>query len=331
MRILVIGGTRFIGRAAVAQLHAAGHTLAVLNRGQTPADLPDGVTRFTGDASALADSRADIAAFAPDVVLHTIVIHAGHARDLMAVCRGIAGRVVLLSSMDVYRAYGRLIGTEPGPPERGPASEDAPLREKRYPYRERFPDESHPLHHYDKIPAEQAVLGDSDLPGTVLRLPMVIGPHDYQHRLYGYIKPMLDGRTALVMGADYARWRSTYGYVENIAHGIALACTDDRAAGRVYNVAHAAFTPLQMGQMVAAALAWSGEFVTVPEADLPDALHPGMDTRHHLVVSSQRIRAELDYAEPVDFDGRRAPHGRMGARQSTRSGPGGGVELRGGG
>ncbi|MFM9735660.1 NAD-dependent epimerase/dehydratase family protein, partial [Streptomyces niveiscabiei] len=74
-------------------------------------------------------------------------------------------------------------------------------------------------------------------PGTVLRLPMVYGPGDRQHRLWSYLKRMDDRRPAILMGATQARWRTTRGYVENVAAAIALAVTDDRAAGRIYNVA----------------------------------------------------------------------------------------------
>ena len=42
MRVVVLGGTRFIGRAVVAELVAAGHDVLVVHRGQhEPVDLPD--------------------------------------------------------------------------------------------------------------------------------------------------------------------------------------------------------------------------------------------------------------------------------------------------
>ncbi len=290
MRILVIGGTRFIGAAAVRRLHQLGHTLAVFNRGQSPLAPPEGVTRLTGDIAHLDEAREAFAAFRPDVALHTIAITRQHAFDFMAAVRGLAGRVVLLSSMDVYRAYGRLIGTEPGSPDPVPLNEDSPRRSKLYPYRDKFP-EGHIMRDYDKIPIEKVVMGEPGLPGTVLRLPMVIGPHDYQHRLYPFIKPMLDGRPHLVMQAEYARWRSTFGYVENIGAGIARACLDERAAGHVYNVGVAAFSMLELGQMVKAALDWPGEFKLIPGEALPPALRvDDMNLEQPLVCSTSRIR-----------------------------------------
>ena len=42
MRVLIIGGTHFIGPAVVRSLHEMGHEVTVFHRGQTTADLPSG-------------------------------------------------------------------------------------------------------------------------------------------------------------------------------------------------------------------------------------------------------------------------------------------------
>ncbi len=53
MRILVIGGTRFIGLTTVRLLSQQGHTVAVFHRGQAQADLPQGVQQIRGDKQTL--------------------------------------------------------------------------------------------------------------------------------------------------------------------------------------------------------------------------------------------------------------------------------------
>ncbi len=53
----------------------------------------------------------------------------------LATLRGATGRVVAISSVDVYRAFARLIGTEPDEPDPTPLTEDSPTRERLYPYR----------------------------------------------------------------------------------------------------------------------------------------------------------------------------------------------------
>ena len=49
MRVLVMGGTQFNGRALVSELVRAGYDVTVCNRGRTPAELPAGVRRLTAD------------------------------------------------------------------------------------------------------------------------------------------------------------------------------------------------------------------------------------------------------------------------------------------
>ena len=62
-----------------------------------------------------------------------IAFTAPDAEALMAAFRGLARRVVVVSSQDVYRAYGRLIGIEPGPPDPVPLDETSPLRSRLFP------------------------------------------------------------------------------------------------------------------------------------------------------------------------------------------------------
>ena len=49
MRVLVLGGSRFVGAWLVDELVNAGHQVTVFNRGQTPAILPAEVERLYGD------------------------------------------------------------------------------------------------------------------------------------------------------------------------------------------------------------------------------------------------------------------------------------------
>ena len=130
MRIVIIGGTGLTGPHIVRFLVSLGHDVMVYHRGQTLAELPAGVKRVLGDRTRLADHASELRGFGPDVVLHMVATTEQHAQALMDVFRGIARRVVAISSQDVYRAYGRLINIEPGPPEPVPLTEEAPLRER---------------------------------------------------------------------------------------------------------------------------------------------------------------------------------------------------------
>jgi nucleoside-diphosphate-sugar epimerase len=229
------------------------------------------------------------------------------AQSVMETFVGIAQRVVAISSQDVYCAYGKFIGLESGPAESVPITEDAPLRQRLYPYRReslRSPDDpTRYLDDYDKIPVEQTIMGDPDLPGTILRLPMVYGPRDNQHRLFEYLKRMDDQRPAILLDRGLARWRWTRGYVENVAAAIALAVTDARAAGRIYNVGEQeALTTSEWVRKIGDAVRWSGQVIPVRKEQLPDHLVSGINTDQHLVTDSSRIREELGYEETVSHD-----------------------------
>jgi nucleoside-diphosphate-sugar epimerase len=178
MRILVIGGSGFIGLPLVEQLVAGGHEVAVFHRGRRPLELPAAVRRIVGDRKALADHAEALRGFRPGVVIDMILSSGAQAARLMQTFRGAARRVVALSSIDVYRACGVLHGLEEGPLEPLPLTEDSPLRTRPSTYP---PQQIRMLQSvfgwldddYDKIPVERAVLSDPSLPGTVLRLPMV--------------------------------------------------------------------------------------------------------------------------------------------------------------
>jgi len=305
MNVLVIGGSGFIGPFLIRQLQRRGHTLAVFHRGTNQSVLPPEVEHITGDRRELARHKPSFARLKPDVVIDLILSSGRQARALVGTFRGIARRLVAASSMDVYRAVGVLHGSEPGELEPLPLTEESPLRTKLQTYP---PERVRMLQkvfgwlddEYDKIPVEQEILSDHELPGTVLRLPMIYGPGDPLHRLFPLLKRMDDGRKKILFADDAAAWRGSRGYVENVAQALALAATDDRAAGKIYNVAEEqAFSELEWAKSVAAQTGWHGELIVLPRHQVPKHLIQPGNTAQHWVASSQRIRSELGYREIV--------------------------------
>src|SRR4030095_9682661 len=162
MKVLIIGGTRFIGLRVVCRLIEEGHEVTVFHRGQTNSPIPTEVKEITGDRRDLAGFTSEFAQIAPAVVLDMICYNEQEAETLMNTFRGVPRRFIVASSMDVYRAYGCLLGLESAAPDPMPLEEDSPLRESRFPYRAQAKGPDDMAFNYDKIPVERVVMSDSD-------------------------------------------------------------------------------------------------------------------------------------------------------------------------
>jgi nucleoside-diphosphate-sugar epimerase len=94
--------------------------------------------------------------------------------------------------------------------------------------------------------------------------------------------------------------RFSHGYVEHVAAAIALAVTDDRAAGRIYNLGEASTpTLLERIQTLGNLVDWHGEIVTLPGDQLPSHLQMNLQWQYHLATDTTRFREELGYVEPM--------------------------------
>jgi nucleoside-diphosphate-sugar epimerase len=294
LRVVVLGGTRFIGPYVVRQLAEAGHEVTIVHRGETEAELPSSVRHVHGDFRNLEQRLAELRDPSPDVVIDMIPWLAKSGGHGVLHFKGIARRGLVITSCDVYRAFARFWRSEPGPPDPLPLTEESPLRSKI------APDRGSLRLDFDNVEVEEQVMGEAELPVTALRLPATYGPGDAQHRLYELVRTMDDARPAILIEERFACWRWARGYVEDVAAAIALAAADERASGRVYNVAQpGAYSEAQWARIVSDAHGWRGEILAVPTEALPESMRADYDERQEFVVSSDRIRAELGYEEQV--------------------------------
>ncbi len=274
MRVLIVGGTRFIGAHTARQLTDAGADITVFHRGISENSILPNV-RHICDPSAgypILQFPEAVSATDWDVVIHMVMMGEADGRAVAAFS-GRAGRLVMISSGDVYRAYGRLTRYEPGEPDPVPLGEEAPLRGVLFPYRAQVARLGAYAHDYEKILAERAVRDIASLPSAILRLPKVYGPEDNADlaTVYGF--------------AAQPHWRWTHGHVENVAHAIVLAATHEAAPGRIYNVGEA-HTPT-MGERLA----------QLPSRAQPSQAPPPFDFRQSMICDTSRIRDELGYRE----------------------------------
>lgn len=277
MRVLVIGGTRFIGPRVVRRLIKAGHEVGIFYRGDHEAVLPVNVRRFKDSRAAMPVTKIpeELRAYAPEIVLHMIAMGERDGEAARKGFVGIARRIVAPSSGDVYRAFGIFKGSEKGPTERELLRESSPLRSKLFPYRTKETPQDALEYYYDKILAERELSADSRLPATILRLPKVYGPED-------------NGNLATVYGfRNHPDWRWTHGYVENVAQAIVQAIVNDGALGQIYIVGE------EITPTVAERLAY------LPPNPNAAILDHEANFAQNIAYDTSLIRRELGYVEEI--------------------------------
>jgi nucleoside-diphosphate-sugar epimerase len=292
MRVMVLGGTRFIGAAIVEELHAAGHELLLVHRGEHE---PDGgaaaaADHLHADRRDLPHLRGAVADFGPEALVDTCAMAAADAETALATA-GDGVRLLVLSSMDVYRAFGAVLArTET---DAVPLDETSPVRPERYPYR------GHPrlggeawVRDYEKLDVEAAYLTRE---ATVCRLPMVYGERDYQRREEPVLRRVRAGRDRLPVGAG--SWLWTRGYVRDVAAGVRLALESDAAIAEVLNLGEArTWTMGLWARHVLEAAGSAAELVRVPDVLLPEDLQALGTVPQHLLVDSSKARDLLGWA-----------------------------------
>lgn len=298
MRIIIIGGTKFIGPYVVQALHEKGHEVLLFNRGKTIHSFPFHVDAIHGDRADLLSFKDKFQSISPDVVIDMISYSEDDAKQLATTFHGLVRRIVVISSCDVYRAYDRLLKVFTDKLIPMPLDEQSDLRENFYPYRKLMaskPDDW--SYHYDKILVENTIRSYSDINSTILRLPMVYGPGDYS-RIYPYLNRMDDNRPIL-LDENKSVWRFSRGYVEDIANAIVLSALDTRSGNRIYNVGEkSAYSEYEWIQQIGQAAGWQNKIIKLPHDKLPAHLkEPSLAWEQDLITDSYCMRDELNFTE----------------------------------
>jgi 2'-hydroxyisoflavone reductase len=185
MKLLILGGTKFLGRHAVDAALAAGHEVTVFTRGQTNPDLFPEVEHLhgdrDGDLGALEGRRwngvVDTSGYVPRIL-----------RASAELLRDAVDRYVFVSSISVYDDFSQ------------PIDESTPLAQLADPATEEIAE------HYGALKAAceaviEAVYGDR---GANVRAGLIVGPHDPTDRFTYWPRRLAAGGDVLGPGEPAA-------------------------------------------------------------------------------------------------------------------------------
>ena len=185
MRLLVLGGTSFVGRAVVERALTGGHELTLFSRGRTGAELFPGVERRTGDRDT--GDYASLSGGSWDAVVDVSAYVPRHVQQAAHALRATTGRYLFISTGSVY-------DVRQAPPT--DLSEDSPRLAPERGTEEVTGDTYGPL----KVACEDdvaALWGDQ---GTVVRPGVVAGPHDPTDRFTWWVRRAARGGRVAVPG-----------------------------------------------------------------------------------------------------------------------------------
>lgn len=296
MRIVVIGGTKFGGPAAVGRLAAAGHEVAVAHTGAHEHPAVESIEHLHGERGTLLSGGGAIEGWGPDVLIDTFPGGATAAKgDELAGCAARTGaRVVAISSVDVYQ-HGVDSGMADGSGALAMSVDPIPLREDARRRVGPYPGGT-PAH--DNVAMEEA-LEAAGCPATLLRPGAIYGPHP-SAREWTLVRkvalgerdlPLPDGGVQLFHRVALGRVAAAIlAAVERPPDGL-WACNVVDPWDRDYS---------GLARRIGEILDWEWEPRRVP---FEEADHP-WQTNHPMLASDQRLRDVLgvgaDEPDPDD-------------------------------
>lgn len=217
MKVLVVGGTQFNGLALVHELVKAGHAVTILNRGQSPADVPRSVKRLYCDRTDHAKLRETLDGEEFDCVQDLCAYRPEDVSSIVDVLRGRIGHYIFASSTVIYARSDVL-----------PIGEDHAV------------DRSEAQNEYglNKLLCEDILLREfrqEGFPATIAAFSMVFGPNNIiperEQRMFVRIAR---GRPVLIPGDGTTLQQ--IGHVFDEARALRMMMQSSQTFGRRYNL-----------------------------------------------------------------------------------------------
>ena len=204
MKILVMGGTRFVGKPLVARLQAQGHQLTLFTRGTNA--VPEGVEHLCGDRSS-DDDLAVLEGQRYDVIVDSSGRKLDDSRRVLAITGAPSHRFVYVSSAGVYATS-----------ELWPLTEASPTDPQS--------------RHAGKADTE-TWLRSEGIPFTSFRPTYIYGPGNYNPIERWFFDRILNDRPVPLPGDGSTI--TQLGHVEDLAEAMARCLDVETSANRIYN------------------------------------------------------------------------------------------------
>ena len=287
MRVLVLGGNRYIGRHLVEELARRGHEVTVFN--SHPSPLPEGVRRLHGDRrvpgtieEVLGPLRDDF-----DAVMDNTSYQTEDVTPLVELFRGRVQHYVFTSSTAVY------LWSDIQPvTEESTVSDDESVNPSR-------------AYGAGKVRCERLLEGEYErngFPFTSLRVGHTLGPHSPLPREHGLFARLEAGRPILVPGDGLPFIHLVH--VDDVAGAMCAVIESDASAGRIYNVNGRQFASIAgYIRAMAATVGIEANMVFVPRDTAkrirPPILHWAEWYRGGAVFSVDRLRREVGWEPSI--------------------------------
>ena len=200
MDVLIIGGTRYMGRIVVQRLLERGDKVTVFSRGTTRPEWWEQVEHIQGDREDRSDFAAKLKGKSFDAVIDTQAYRKEDVESAVGAFNGNVDRYVMVSTGSVYL-------------------EDAVDFSKHCTFQESVVDWSSLDYTYPagedpygvgKRHCEKWLQEHSNIPYTIIRIPAVMGWDDLTGRMWWWVQRALDGRGVVIPLEDRGLFRTLY-------------------------------------------------------------------------------------------------------------------------
>ncbi|MEB3312329.1 MAG: NAD-dependent epimerase/dehydratase family protein [Snowella sp.] len=207
MRVLIMGGTRFIGVYLTKTLVEQGHEVVLFNRGKKPSPI-EGIQQIHGDRQDVALLREKLEKEEFDAIYDNNGRELSDTQPLVEIFKGRVQHFIYVSSAGVYLKSDQMPHVEGDPTD--PKSR-----------------------HKGKFETE-AYLADSGIPWTSIRPVYIYGPQNYNDLEAWFFDRIVRDRPIPIPGNGLHF--TQFGHVQDLASAMTAVLGNAQAVGQIYNI-----------------------------------------------------------------------------------------------